>query len=172
MDRRGECGKTSNVLELSFDEGKILLNVTDAMLENCAHCQLYVEDLNDGMHKKLLCMLRENPAKPSTSAKHGTVLMKDAKVLNRSDGDCSTKWRNLKALYNQLLLSSKKKSSRQSVPWPYMAKMNLLLKNNPTVKLEHVTEVVDGVLKESTSKYNGITGIGMSLKKTRRDYRK
>jgi hypothetical protein len=86
-----------------------------------------------------------------------SLLMKDAKVLNRSDGDFSTKWRNMKARYNQLLLSSKKKSSRLSVPWPYMAKMNLLLKNNPTVKLEHVTEVVDGELKESTSKSKVIT---------------
>ncbi|EFX75350.1 hypothetical protein DAPPUDRAFT_323423 [Daphnia pulex] len=76
MDRRVEFGKTSNVLEFSFDEGKILLNVTDAMLENCAHCQLYVEDLNEGMRQKLLCMLRENSAKPSTSAKHDSALPK------------------------------------------------------------------------------------------------
>ncbi|EFX75351.1 hypothetical protein DAPPUDRAFT_250562 [Daphnia pulex] len=31
-----------------------------------------------------------------------SVLMKDAKVLNRSDGDFSIKWRNMKARYNQL----------------------------------------------------------------------
>lgn len=88
------------------------------------------------------------------------VLMKHEKVLNRSDGDCSTKWRNMKARYNQLLLLASmpnKKSSKPSVPWPYMDKMNLLLKNNPTVKLEHVTEVVDGELKESTSKSKVVT---------------
>jgi hypothetical protein len=89
-----------------------------------------------------------------------SLLMKDAKVLNRSDGDFSTKWRNMKARYNQLLLLAsipKKKSSKPPVPWPYMDKMNLLLKNNPTIKLEHVTEVVDGELKESTSKSKVVT---------------
>ena len=105
------------------------------------------------------------------------VLMKDEKVLNRSDGDCSTKWRNMKTRYNQLLLLAsmpKKKSSKPPVPWPYMDKMNLLLKNNPIVKLEHVTEVVDGELKESTSKSKVVTflGVGISLRETRRDYRK
>jgi hypothetical protein len=33
---------------------------------------------------------------------------------------------------------------------PFMDKMNLLLKDKPVVKLEHVTEVLSGDMKEST----------------------
>ena len=35
---------------------------------------------------------------------------------------------------------------------PFIDKMNLLLKDNLVVKLEHVTEVLSGDMKESTVK--------------------
>ncbi len=38
------------------------------------------------------------------------------------------------------------------MPWPLMDKTNLLLKDYPVVKLEHVTEVLSGDMKESTVK--------------------
>jgi hypothetical protein len=39
MERRVECGVTGSILEFSYDEGKISLNVTDAMMENLVVCK-------------------------------------------------------------------------------------------------------------------------------------
>ena len=54
-------------------------------------------------------------------------MMKDKGVRNRSDNDCSSKWRNMKFRYHQLL-SPIKKATASRTPWPFMDKMNLLLK--------------------------------------------
>ena len=78
-------------------------------------------------------------------------MMKDKGVRNRSENDCSSKWRNMKFRYHQLL-SPIKKATASRTPWPFMDKMNLLLKDNPVVKLEHVTEVVSGEMQETAVK--------------------
>jgi hypothetical protein len=78
-------------------------------------------------------------------------MMKDKGVRNGSDNDCSSKWRNMKSRYHQLL-SPIKKATASRTPWPFKDKMNLLLKDNPVVKLEHVTEVVSGEMQETAVK--------------------
>jgi hypothetical protein len=52
---------------------------------------------------------------------------------------------------------------KERIRWPYMESMEKLMANNPTVTLEHVTDVVDSVKKRvNTSFYNVQTHIAIT----------
>lgn len=84
--------------------------------------------------------------------------MKNEGHYSRSPMDCSVKWRNMKRVYLQLCVPGT--DPKQRLRWPYTESMEKLLENNPTVTLEHVTDVVDSVKKRvNTSLYNVQTHI-------------
>ncbi|XP_032786332.2 uncharacterized protein LOC116923872 [Daphnia magna] len=99
--------------------------------------------------------------KKATLWKKMAEKMKKQGIFNRSDADCSAKWRNLKQRYHKLTSPLQNKSSQRQAEWPFMAKMDVLLKNNPVVTLEQVAEVVDGEVREA----KGITLAGRPEKK-------
>jgi hypothetical protein len=71
--------------------------------------------------------------------------MKKEEQYSRSAMDCSVKWRNMKRVYLQLCVPGT--DPKERIRWPYMESMEKLMANNPTVTLEHVTDVVDSVKK-------------------------
>ena len=80
--------------------------------------------------------------------------MKAGGFTNRSDADCSSKWRNLKKKYNNLNPPSLNKSyeelestKKKQAAWPFWNRMLSLHGANPTNTLENVVEVDDGNAK-------------------------
>lgn len=69
--------------------------------------------------------------------------MKNEGYCKRSAMDCSVKCRNMKKHYLTLCVPGKDHEER--LRWPYIGSMENILKNNPTVTLEHVTDDVDSV---------------------------
>jgi hypothetical protein len=87
--------------------------------------------------------------------------MKKEEQYSRSAMDCSVKWRNMKRVYLQLCVPGT--DPKERIRWPYMESMEKLMANNPTVTLEHVTDVVDSVKKRvNTSFYNVQTHIAIT----------
>lgn len=72
--------------------------------------------------------------------------MKNEGHCSRSAIDCSVKWKNMKRAYLQLCVPGK--DPKERLRWPYTKSMEKLLENNPTVTLEHVTDVVDSVKRK------------------------
>jgi hypothetical protein len=59
-----------------------------------------------------------------------------------SDLDCSVKWKNMKRHYSKLCVPEKDPLFvKERLLWPHMESMERILKTNPTVRLEQVTEL-------------------------------
>ncbi|EFX60433.1 hypothetical protein DAPPUDRAFT_343800 [Daphnia pulex] len=78
--------------------------------------------------------------------------LKKAGFSSRSDVDCSVKWKNLKRHFFKLCRENTD-SDKEENDWPYMESMTRVLKDNPTVTLENVTEVLDYSVKKKVTQF-------------------